>query len=82
MAHPFSMVLLQLPFVACVTVQVALAALLQVPLLHANVADPERQDDPFVKLMLAPVLVALVVAEQPFSHSSVFAGQSGHGAWQ
>ena len=81
MAHPFSMVLLQLPFVACVTVQVALAALLQVPALHVNVADPERQDDPSVRLMLTPELVALAVAKQ-LCHVFVSLGQDGSGTLQ
>ena len=75
-AQPFSMVLLQLPFVASVTVHVALVALLQVPALHVNVADPERQDDPSVRLMLTPELVALAVAKQ-LCHVFVSLGQGG-----
>ena len=70
-AQPFSMVLLQLPFVAGVTVHVALVGLLQVVPSHVNVAEPERQDDPSVRLMLKPELVVVALAEQR-SQFSIF----------
>lgn len=62
--------MLQLPFVAAVAVQVALVGLPQDPALHANVADPVRQEAVFAKVALEPELVLLAVPEQPPPHSS------------
>lgn len=78
-AQPFVTALLQTPFVGGVTVHVALAALLHVPLLQVNVADPLRQEAPFVRLTLAPELVVLAAAEQPLPHSSELLEQFGGG---
>ena len=80
-AQSFSMVLLQLPFVACVTVHVALVALFQTPVSHANVAEPERQVAWSLTLTLSPELVVRTLAEQ-LSHVSVFPGQDGFFFWQ
>ena len=80
MAHPFVTALLQLPFVG-VVVQVALVALPQEPVLHANVADPLRHDAVFVNVTLEPELALLAFAEQSLPHSSAVALQP-LGAWQ
>ncbi len=69
--QPFSTALLQLPFVAAVTVHAALVALPHVPALHANVADPLRQEAVFGKVTLEPDWVSLAVFEQLLPHDSV-----------
>lgn len=74
--------MLQLPFVAAVTVHVALVALPQAPVLHANVADPLRQEPVFVKVALEPELVPLAFAEHPLPQSSVAPEQGGSTPWQ
>ena len=61
----------QLPFVAAVTVHEAPVALPHVPALHANVADPVRQEAVFVKVTLEPDWVVLAVFEQLLPHDSV-----------
>lgn len=73
--------LLQLPLVAGVTVHVALVALPQEPVLHANVADPLRHDPVVVNVTLEPELALLAFAEQPPSHASLVAEQP-LGNWQ
>ena len=77
-----SVVVPHLPFTAGVTVHVALVALPQVPALQVNVADPPRQEAPFVRFTLAPARVVVAVAEQSLPHSSVFPRQGGCGTWQ
>lgn len=69
--QPFSTALLQLPFVAAVTVHEAPVALPHVPALHANVADPVRQEAVFVKVTLEPDWAVLAVFEQPLPQDSV-----------
>lgn len=74
--------LLQLPFVAGVVVHVALDALPQLPSLHANVAEPVRQEAALFKVTLEPGRVSLALAEQ-LLHVSVVAGHgSQEGAVQ
>ncbi len=68
--QPFSTALLQLPFVAGVTVHEAPVALPHVPAAHANVADPVRQEAVFPKVTLEPDWVSLAVFEQPLPHDS------------
>ena len=69
--------LLQLPFVR-VTVHVALVALPQLLSLHANVAEPVRQETVLFKVTLEPCGVALALAEQ-LLHVSVVREQSRGG---
>jgi len=71
-----------MPFVAGVTVHVALVASLQVPALHVNVADPEWQEAAFVRVTLLSDLVLVAVAEQPLGQFSVCPGQSQGGPTQ
>ena len=68
------------PFTRDVTVQLALVALPQLPLLlHWNVADPVRQSTVFETVALVPAAVGPTSEEQPLPQLSVWRGQGAGG---
>ncbi len=69
-----------MPFVSGVTVHVTLVGI-QVPALHVNVAEPERQDEVSFRVTLLPDLVVVASAEQS-PQVSVCPGQSQGGPTQ